>query len=68
MTFYLRTCSAALLFALLHSACNSTTEKKSLTEINPDTITITKNNIAIPEKLLLKETVLNEKTVITSNR
>ena len=68
MVIYLRTCTVALLFSLLNTACNSTTEEKSPGEKYPDTISIVSNNIATVPKTKLKEMVLNEKTVIADNR
>ena len=68
MSFYLRTISAILLFSLLNSTCNSSTEKRLSAEPKPDTIAIVNNNITIPGKIMLKETVLNEKNVITRKK
>ena len=68
MTFNLRTSSVILIFLLLNSSCNSSTEKKKSEASKSDTITIEHNDIAIPVKIVLKEIVLNERAVITGNR
>ena len=68
MSFYLRSRSAILLFSLLNSTCNSSTEKNIVEENQYDSITIVNKKSVTPVKAKLKETVLNEKNVIAAKR
>ncbi len=68
MTFCLRIYPVILIFSLLNSTCNSATEKNLVEETQHDTIAIVNKNPASSVKAKLKETVLNEKTVITGKR
>jgi len=66
MTFCLRTAPAIILLSCFIVACNNTTEEKNAAASTADTSF--KPPILVTLKTTLKETLLNEKTVIANKR
>ena len=69
MKCYLKSALPFVLVVVIASSCNTPSiEEKSIEQANPDTTAAKIPEPVVPLKATLKETVLNEKTLITGKR